>query len=652
MAMALLCIIYVYTTTFRASQRLLSLQSTSTLSSPLSSSSIIENDHPAVLAVPHGRYSLDNVITNLPKSWKVAIVHHNHTTSMVLPLLSGDTLVQARETMTTTNVDQTTATTLAHLQAIQDIVVLDRTNAVQEQTQEMDSQLILVILQDDIFNRTQIHSSVLWNSIEAVVETAPLGWDILQLVTDNIIVNRHMSQLVHNGDYWISWQPEHTSAMAYILSIKGMEQVLSNNALLLELLLHDTNSTTTTPMQSSWNGTNLSTEQIIYGSVSHAYTSTVFSPQFPWTSMQPPTVSKTHHHTENTATALFPTIHNHHHHHHHHRQRSESILVIMSLRVKTVKEISQELNQIQQDYHSLCSIHHPDGCHWKVNVVLVNPTLHDEWIHHPIYRHLEDKTQTSKSHLHFHFQVTAERFNKFTFVAMFIDQMAQYDLILLKDNDQWISGLPWNTFLKKMGTSLVAGPLRQNSDDYGMTTETATTTAPPVTYPFHHGSTWKHKSSSLLSSWYATITPLQQVPFIEMYFVVLTGDFAQWFFDQVLTDTFIRQPVAWGPDFQWCAAAKDYRPDLPSCRLIPVISVHKDTQQIVKKDGFEKMGMAALDHFRRQNKTFGRWIASGRDKWNKIIKDHTWKEIKKQCRQMFAMKLFDLQECAIKAAIP
>jgi hypothetical protein len=134
-----------------------------------------------------------------------------------------------------------------------------------------------------------------------------------------------------------------------------------------------------------------------------------------------------------------------------------------------------------------------------------------------------------------------------------------------------------------------------------------------------------------------------------MYLVMMRGDFAQWFFSQILTTDFVNQSVAWGPDFQWCAAARDFRPNYPACYLVPVVSTHEDTQQISKAGEFTEIGLQVLKRF-REHPTFGRWLASGRDQWNKVIKESDLKGIKKTCRAKFGRKIFDMQDCASQAA--
>merc|ERR1711957_1126976 len=47
-----------------------------------------------------------------------------------------------------------------------------------------------------------------------------------------------------------------------------------------------------------------------------------------------------------------------------------------------------------------------------------------------------------------------------------------------------------------------------------------------------------------------------ELPFLEQYFVMMDGKFASWYFSTVLTELFLGQPVDWGVDIMWCAAAK------------------------------------------------------------------------------------------------
>ena len=52
--------------------------------------------------------------------------------------------------------------------------------------------------------------------------------------------------------------------------------------------------------------------------------------------------------------------------------------------------------------------------------------------------------------------------------------------------------------------------------------------------------------------------------FIEQYFVIFDGVFANWFFEQVLAEEFMTDQdgsklvSSWGPDFMWCGAAASY----------------------------------------------------------------------------------------------
>jgi hypothetical protein len=312
--------------------------------------------------------------------------------------------------------------------------------------------------------------------------------------------------------------------------------------------------------------------------------------------------------------------------------RSDSILVLMSVRLKTEEDMLMELARIRQDHDAICRFH--VICDWQLNVVLTRPDLVDQWKQRMVISEISKTAQ-------FHITVTSERFNKFAFVARFLDRMTNYDRILLKDNDQRLAGFPWISFLEHSGNATIAGPLRQDPGE----SLSIYMKEYSVTYPLHHGPAWKQAGS--LSSFFSSIRPLS-VPFIEMYLVMMRGDFAQWFFSQILTPDFVNQSVAWGPDFQWCAAARDYRSGYPACYLVPVVSTHEDTQQIAKSDEFTEMGLQVLGRF-RENSTFGQWLASGRDQWNKLIKESELKDIKKKCRAKFRMKIFDIQDCAHKA---
>jgi len=429
-----------------------------------------------------------------------------------------------------------------------------------------------------------------WSELSRQIDVAPFGWEALLLDIDNYQVQKHLQALTQ--DPWISWFTDYGSASAYVLSRNGMKQICT---MIMKLI---SNHTTAFQPFHEWTD-----ETTIFKNLHNVYVSR-------WSRSQ---------------KGLLPSPVNF--------LRPESILVLMSLRIDNQQDFQMELTRLKEDYHAICQYH--PVCDWELNVVLTHSDLLAQW-----NQTMEEKTNNIG--IRYHVTVTADRFNKFTFVSRFVPRMANYDRLLLKDADQRLRGFPWLSFLERSVDATITGPLREVRDESKVQFHGPNT----VTYPLHHAAFWRQSSS--LSSFFTTIRPLS-VPFIEMYLVLIPGDFAHWFFSQTLTSHFINQSLDWGPDFQWCAAARDYRSHHPGCFLVPVVSTHEDTKQIRKSDDYVTEGIQIIDRF-RENATFSRWLASGRDHWNKIIKESDLKDIKKKCRATFGMKNFDLQDCANQAS--
>jgi hypothetical protein len=488
---------------------------------------------------------------------------------------------------------QVLADTLSHLVAI-------------EQAYSAGHETVLIVDDSDVlFQNNGQRNAIDWNDLWDHVHQAPSEWNALQLVTQSRMVQRHLNNLNERQDHWISWQADHGGAkQAYLLSRNGMRQILSR-----------THSLGKDNGRSVWRlpePSMISANEVIFFEAKNAYTST-----FDWSSSQD-------YRPKQTAT-----------------RRLESILILMSVRIKSVEDMATELDRIRQDHSALCSLHQAGKCDWAISIVLVEESLLDAWNK----TLLKESASWTDQKVQFKVQVAAERFNKFTFVAEYTDRMPAYDFVLLKDNDQRLAGFPWNTFMEQKDTAIVSGPLRQEIEE-GLERSVGL-----PHFPLHHGPEWKQDASlsaGSLSAMYTSIRPLS-IPMVEMYFVLLRGDFSQWFFSQILTPDFVDQPLAWGPDFMWCAAANDFRPDAPSCLLVPVISAHEDTRQISKGHDFQLAGNAVLQRF-REIPTFDRWLARSYAKWRQIIKEEaSLKKIKRRCKGFFDTKSFDMQECATKA---
>ena len=96
--------------------------------------------------------------------------------------------------------------------------------------------------------------------------------------------------------------------------------------------------------------------------------------------------------------------------------------------------------------------------------------------------------------------------------------------------------------------------------------------------------------------------------------------FASWYFPFILTEDFVKNPSAFGPDFTWCAAAEDCdrRDGKSPCTLIPVISVHDDTRQINKiTSSFQQSNDEIIIQIKKVSQ-LRRWMQKS-ESWRRLI---------------------------------
>lgn len=332
--------------------------------------------------------------------------------------------------------------------------------------------------------------------------------------------------------------------------------------------------------------------------------------------------------------------------------RPESILVLMSVVAKDLDSLQKELEWIRQDNHVLSQHHHHHNVNWEINLALGHETLMEA---------LDEQTLNFPSNIHFHAHVTTEPFNKFTYVRNFVDELDDYDLILFKDNDQRIAGFPWRTFLEQKGDAVVAGPLRQNAQEALLWRHAH---EKRQYFQFHAAEAWTEDWNTQWSSkLFANVVPTE-VPLLEMYFVLMDAKFAHYFFDLVLTPSFVNQTSAWGPDLLWCPAAKEWAEKLarqkdgisrekprPSCYLVPVVSSHEDTQQILKNvTSHKENGERMVEEFKRLNPQFDDWMRVP-EKWRIVIGGQLLWQIERRCRKLLKLRMvhpFRLGDCPVK----
>jgi len=197
--------------------------------------------------------------------------------------------------------------------------------------------------------------------------------------------------------------------------------------------------------------------------------------------------------------------------------------------------------------------------------------------------------------------VNSEPFAKFTYYRRFVSEMEKFDYVLIKDSDQRMP--PMHTMLDD--DSVIRGPLRQRLDGEVDTRQW---------FKFQDGHLWKsdNKAEFDTALYFQNIMP-KEVPVLEQFFVVFDGMFAQWFFQQILTDaTLFRdgKPVQsnWGPDILWCQAAKEWNPVRRSCVIVPVVSQHDDTRQVVIWSSSEERAKINKQQGIRYMTLFPQWV--------------------------------------------
>ena len=120
---------------------------------------------------------------------------------------------------------------------------------------------------------------------------------------------------------------------------------------------------------------------------------------------------------------------------------------------------------------------------------------------------------------------------------------------------------------------------------------------------------------------------------LELYFVLMDASFASEYFPLILTEDFVKNPSARGPDLTWCAAAEDYdqRDGKSPCTLVPVISVHDDTRQINKiTPSFQQSNEERLIHMWKVPQ-LRKWMRKPKS-WRSLIgKNFRPNQIRERC---------------------
>ena len=478
-----------------------------------------------------------------------------------------------------------------------------------------DGREVALIVEDN-----ELFSSIFCDEFDDYVAQAPEGWKVLQFATNNPHVVMHGS-LMHEP--FISWQRYHHSTRAYLINRAGMETLLGK--------VHLTNFTG----GSMWRVQefpSVVSDETIYTFIGDTYYSTGL-----WidTSDLDSTLQK--HQTKGRWKDPYSDLEG--------KEREQiamkrqapsahlfgrSLLVVMNVCISNESQIEREIEVITQDIHVVCKFHRV--CEWEINVVAVEASLTTLF---------EEAASGLPSYVHLHTKVHSEAFNKFTFVGDVLGKLANYDLMLFKDNDQRIIGFPWRTFVEHTDNAVISAPLRSTQRDH-MIFNRKTKRSQGV--QFHDSNHWLldwngRKWHSRLFDKFESIEPVE-VPFLETYFVLVDAMFAKHFFERALASGLLDDSSL---DYLWCKAAFDWSSERPSCTLIPLVSTHEDSLNNMKRDTFlvneSREDSIQIQSSRKNLDTISDKMMLIAMEWKAIVgKQHTPLEMEQLCLKRMNIK--------------
>lgn len=475
--------------------------------------------------------------------------------------------------------------TLSHLSAI-------------KEAYDLGEDIALVIEDDAVVSEKFVKH---WG---AYVALAPKDWQIIQLYSNNEAVMKQTSRIEDDG--FIPWMADHYGTAAYLINRAGMKALLD--------LSYSKASSWTFPDRV------VVADEILY------YFTTTYTALDPMiyivgesSTIQKDTSDELKRRVQMSVQAYMSKLSKPYIQHKVLDSSAPSMMVITTTKLNHFNETQQAIDLF---FTNVGVISRHVKVRYELLVLLRTESLRQPAID-AIRPHLSmygDKTSI-------HFKIQHHRFNKFRFVRTHIPNMEYYDYILLIDSDLLFEGYPWAEFFKrqKAAKSVVTGSARESKRE-GLISNLH----PGVRQWFRvfDGSWWKQPLNSDVNFTYTD--------FLEQYFAVLDGRFAQWYFSRVLTDTVMYLETGepsesdFGPDVMWCGAAQEwldssfsitkYRYEHP-CALVPLVIFHADTRQIAVSGG--EMDKA---HLRKQVSMFPVWTNYSH-KFRTVLGGTRWNDV-------------------------
>ena len=135
---------------------------------------------------------------------------------------------------------------------------------------------------------------------------------------------------------------------------------------------------------------------------------------------------------------------------------SRSLLVLMVCNISSSDDMKREFQRIHADSKAVCR--HHKICEWRVHAVV---SVEDADLLKQVRRAFRSLPHSVRL-----FFEDKEPYHKLFFVQEHTEDTEEFDLVLVKDSNQRVEGLPWKTLLDRKGTAVLASPLRRNMIDF------------------------------------------------------------------------------------------------------------------------------------------------------------------------------------------
>lgn len=174
------------------------------------------------------------------------------------------------------------------------------------------------------------------------------------------------------------------------------------------------------------------------------------------------------------------------------------------------------------------------------------------------------------------YRVVSGRFSKWVYYTEDVNQFQKYDFLIVYDADMGLFSFPWveyfhryDEYASKFGVAPVTGSVRNRSPFFPLKADW-----------------WQHCNRNKIR--------FVETDLIEQWFAMLSGPFATWYLNRIVSTGMIMDQrtlgVDWGVDSTWCGAAAEWSNREAGCLLIPIDMFHGDTRSLKQDVVFHQNG--------------------------------------------------------------